>query len=202
MRRNVIAAALLVVGLALIVAAMGGLGVFGSRAGQLPTTAASGGVAPPGHPDELPGVSSTAGPSLPNAAVALLSIPKLGLHNVPIYDRGVDGKGNMVIAHGYAVTHFQYSAAIGGGNTVLYGHDDIEGSVFARLSELKPGDEIDLTLSGEPSPAVYRVTGRRIVPPTAVQILNPTGDIRLTLFTCWPTWVDTQRVVVSATPAA
>ena len=202
MRRNVIAASLLVVGLALIAAALGGLGVFGSQAGRLPTTTASIGTAPPGHPEELAGVKSSAGPVLPKAAVALLSIPRLGLHNIPIYDRGLDGKGNMVIAHGFAVTHFQYSAAIGGGNAVLYGHDDIEGSVFKRLSELKPGDEVDLTLEGQPSPAVYRVSGRRIVAPTAVQILNPTGDIRLTLFTCWPTWVDTQRVVVTATPAA
>jgi LPXTG-site transpeptidase (sortase) family protein len=201
MRRNVIAGALLVLGLALIGGAMGGLGVFGSQSGRLPNTASLG-AAPPGHPEELAGVASSAGPALPNSAVALLSIPSLGLHNVPVYDRGLDAKGNMAIAHGFAVTHFEYSAAIGGGNAVLYGHDDIEGSVFRRLSELKAGDEVDLMVAGQTSPAVYRVSGRRIVAATAVQILNPTGDIRLTLFTCWPTWVDTQRVVVTATPAA
>ena len=26
-------------------------------------------------------------------------------------------------------------------------------------------------------------------------------DVRLTLFTCWPTWVDTKRVVITAVPA-
>jgi sortase (surface protein transpeptidase) len=36
------------------------------------------------------------------------------------------------------------------------------------------------------------------VAPTAVQILDPTADVRLTLFTCWPNWVDTQRVVITA----
>jgi sortase (surface protein transpeptidase) len=40
------------------------------------------------------------------------------------------------------------------------------------------------------------------VAPTAVQILQPTNDVRLTLFTCWPNWVDNQRVVVTATPAS
>jgi len=48
---------------------------------------------------------------------------------------------------------------------------------------------------------VYRVTARAIVPPTRVQILDPTPDVRLTLFTCWPNRVDTQRVVITALPA-
>jgi sortase A len=107
----------------------------------------------------------------------------------------------MIIAHGYAVTHFAYSAAIGSGNAVLYGHDDIEGGVFGRLQELRPGDEVDVT-SSLGLTVSYRVTGRSIVQPNAVQILAPTSDVRLTLFTCWPTWVDTQRVVITAQPAA
>jgi LPXTG-site transpeptidase (sortase) family protein len=106
----------------------------------------------------------------------------------------------MLIAHGYAVTHYAYSAGFGGGNAVLYGHDDIEGSIFARLKDLQPGDEIDLMVAGRLQ--AYRVSARAIVPPTAVQILDPTPDVRLTLFTCWPNWVDTQRVVVTALPTS
>jgi len=41
---------------------------------------------------------------------------------------------------------------------------------------------------------------KTIVAPTAVQILQPTNDVRLTVFTCWPNWVDTRRVVVTAMP--
>jgi len=106
-----------------------------------------------------------------------------------------------VIAHGYAVTQFQYSAAIGTGNTVFYGHDDIEGSVFGHLSDLKPGDQILVTLSTSGESTVWRVTARTIVAPNAVQILDSTSDVRLTLFTCWPTWVDSKRVVITAIPA-
>jgi LPXTG-site transpeptidase (sortase) family protein len=106
----------------------------------------------------------------------------------------------MLIAKGYAVTHYAFSSAIGTGNAVLYGHDDIEGSVFASLKDLKTGDEVDVAVAGD-SPVVYHVTARTIVAPTAVQILQPTNDVRLTLFTCWPNWVDTQRVVVTAMPA-
>ena len=133
--------------------------------------------------------------------VAYLSIPKLGIKNAPIFDRGVDGGGNMQIAKGYAITHYAYSSPIGAGNAVLYGHDDIEGSVFGRLKDLQAGDEVDVTAPGG-SPVSYRVTVRSIVAPTAVQILQATNDVRLTLFTCWPNWVDTQRVVVTAMPAS
>jgi LPXTG-site transpeptidase (sortase) family protein len=131
--------------------------------------------------------------------VGRLSIPALGLKEVPIYDRGTDGRGSMAIAHGYAVTHFQSSAAFGAGNTVLYGHDDIEGSVFARLKDLNPGDIINVTPPGAPT-QVFVVTAKKIIAPTAVQILAPTSDTRLTLFTCWPNLVDTQRIVVTAVP--
>jgi LPXTG-site transpeptidase (sortase) family protein len=185
-----------------LITAIPGLGFrSGSTPGvtvSFPPAAAD--LAPPRHPNTLAGIDSG---SLvgPNTVVALLTIPRLGIKSAPVYDRGVDSSGNMVIAHGYAVTHFAYSAGIGSGNAVLYGHDDIEGSVFGRLQELRPGDEVDVTNNGG-STVAYRVTGRSIVQPNAVQILEPTGDVRLTLFTCWPTWVDTQRVVITAQPAA
>ena len=104
-------------------------------------------------------------------------------------------------AKGYSVTHYAYSSPIGSGNAVLYGHDDIEGSVFSSIKDLKPGDEVDV-VDASGSITAYHVTGKpAIVPPSAVQILQPTNDVRLTLFTCWPNWVDTQRVVVTAMPA-
>jgi LPXTG-site transpeptidase (sortase) family protein len=149
------------------------------------------------HAKILPGTGSTgAGPS---QVVAYLSIPKLGIKSAQVFDRGVDGSGNMLIAKGYAITHYANSSPIGSGNAVLYGHDDIEGSIFARLQELAIGDELDVTTAGGDS-AVYRVTARTIVEPTAVEILRPTNDVRLTVFTCWPTWVDNKRVVVTAVP--
>ncbi len=151
------------------------------------------------HPKFLPNTNSTG--AGPNQVVAYISIPRLGIKNAPIFDRGVDAKGNMLIAQGYSVTHYAFSSPIGSGNAVLYGHDDIEGSVFGSLKDLKAGDEVDVA-DANGSRTAYHVTGQpAIVPPTAVQILQPTNDVRLTLFTCWPNWVDTQRVVVTAMPA-
>jgi len=203
MRRNLIAGLLIAGGLALMASALPGLGLVQLGSAPVvtqPIPALGDPLSPPHqHPKFLPGTSSTA--AGPNQVVAYLSIPKLGIKNAPIFDRGVDGGGNMQIAKGYAITHYAYSSPIGAGNAVLYGHDDIEGSVFGRLKDLQAGDEVDVTAPGG-SPVSYRVTGRSIVAPTAVQILQATNDVRLTLFTCWPNWVDTQRVVVTAMPAS
>ncbi len=203
MRRNLIAGLLIAGGLALMASALPGLGLINFGATPAVTQsipALSDPLSPPHqHPKFLPGTNSTA--AGPNQVVAYLSIPRLGVKNAPIFDRGVDRGGNMEIAKGYAITHYAYSSPIGAGNAVLYGHDDIEGSVFGRLQDLRPGDEVQVTAPGG-SPVSYRVTARSIVAPTAVQILQSTSDVRLTLFTCWPNWVDTQRVVVTAMPTS
>jgi LPXTG-site transpeptidase (sortase) family protein len=191
MRRNLIAGLLIAVGLALLATSLPALGLvrLGSNAVAIqPIPALGDPLSPPHqHAKFLPGTGSTgAGPS---QVVAYLSIPKLGIKNAQIFDRGVDGSGNMLIAKGYAITHYANSSPIGSGNAVLYGHDDIEGSIFARLQELAVGDEMDVSTAGGES-VVYHVTARTIVAPTAVEIL-----------TCWPTWVDNKRVVLTATPA-
>ncbi len=152
----------------------------------------------PQRADTLPGVTSPLS-AVPDGAIATLSIPRLGIKDAAIFDRGIDQHGNMQIAQGYAVTHFAFSARLGAGNAVLYGHDDIEGSIFARLQELQPGDEVHVSTPNAVA-RIYRVTDRKVVSPTAVEILNPTWDIRLTIFTCWPTFVDNQRVVITARP--
>lgn len=207
MRRNLLAASLILVGVLLMTGAFWSIAGRSAASPALSSLVAVQSIPLDRSPDPprqrvalLPGVDSAAqpAPALPDGAVAALTIPKLGVSGVPVFNRATDGQGNMLIAKGYAVTRFSYSADFGAGNTVLYGHDDIEGSVFARLKDLEPGDEVDVFIGGETSR--YQVTGRQIVQPTAVQILQPTSDVRLTLFTCWPNFVDTQRVVITATP--
>lgn len=135
----------------------------------------------------------------PTALTARISIPRIGIRNAPVYDRGVDAKGLMLIAPGYAVTRYAYSAPFGTGNTFIYGHDDIQGNIFGHLYDLAPGDTVQITIGGETQ--VYRVTGHQIVSPTAVSILNPTPDVRLTIMTCWPFNLDTKRWIVTAVKA-
>lgn len=197
--RRVLAALLVLAGLALMATAFWnypGRPVAERPVVQRPAVVAS---ERPDHSVVLPGVTSQLS-AVPDGAIAVLSIPSIGIKDAPIFDRGTDAHGNMLIAQGYGVTHFAFSSRLGSGNAVLYGHDDIEGSIFAHLADLRPGDEVHV--STPDSARIYRVIERRIVPPTAIEILNPTSDVRLTIFTCWPTWVDNQRVVITARPVS
>ncbi|HEV3460661.1 MAG TPA: sortase [Candidatus Dormibacteraeota bacterium] len=132
----------------------------------------------------------------PTAVTGRVSIPRIGIRNAPIHDRGTDSKGVMLIAPGYSVTRYAFSAPFGTGNTVLYGHDDIQGNIFGRLYDLKAGDTIQITVGSVVQ--TYRVTGHQIVLPTEVSVLAPTSDVRLTIITCWPFNVDTKRWIVTA----
>ena len=82
------------------------------------------------------------------------------------------------------------------GNVILSGHNDIFGQVFRELDRLKPGDEIMLLT--EKNAYTYTVTGTRIVQPSQVEVMSQTDDSTLTLISCYPYLVDTQRIVVSA----
>ncbi|MCW5875468.1 MAG: class D sortase [Anaerolineales bacterium] len=80
------------------------------------------------------------------------------------------------------------------GNFVLSGHNDIYGEVFRHLDELKPGDEVTIFTANRTF--TYRVVETRIVPPTAVEVLAPTPEATLTLISCYPYRVNSQRIVV------
>ena len=135
------------------------------------------------------------------APVGFLTIPSIGITHVAIYDRGLDAQREMLIAPGLAVTHYATSSPLGGtSNTVLYGHDDIQGSVFARLADVAAGSVITIQTSG--GVRTYVAQGSpSFVAPSDVAILTPTQTAQLTLFSCYPVNVDSQRVVVVARPA-
>lgn len=82
------------------------------------------------------------------------------------------------------------------GNLVLTGHDDIYGEVFKDLDQLEPGDEV--TVFTATQTYTYIVTETQIVEPTDVHVMEPTPHVTLTLISCYPYRVDTQRIVVSA----
>ena len=82
------------------------------------------------------------------------------------------------------------------GNVILSGHNDIFGQVFRDLDRLVPGDEI--VLLTEKNAYTYIVTGTQIVQPSQVEVMRQTEDSTLTLISCYPYLVDTQRIVVSA----
>jgi len=104
---------------------------------------------------------------------------------------------------------FHHGTAFPGrpGNTVISGHHNIKGQVFAGLWNLKPGDEVDLYV-GEQIYR-YRVEDSFIVPERGVseeqrqqnaRWIAATRDERLTLVTCWPPNGNSHRAIVIAHP--
>lgn len=80
------------------------------------------------------------------------------------------------------------------GNMVLSGHNDVFGEVFRYLDRLKPGDEI--TVYTQQRSYTYVVTGWELVEPTRVDVMDPTSNATITLISCYPYLIDTQRIIV------
>jgi LPXTG-site transpeptidase (sortase) family protein len=91
-------------------------------------------------------------------------------------------------------------------NIILFGHNNIESSIFRDLSDLTPGDQI--TLQTEAGDWVYVVSEVVILPAVTEEesqaivdsYLLPGRAPRLTLLSCYPPEGNTQRVVVTAYP--
>ncbi len=101
------------------------------------------------------------------------------------------------------------SAGLGvAGNTVLIGHHNVYGRVFAKLIYLVPGDEIELY--GEERLYRYKVVNKLLVEERDMPVdkrlenaqwLQPSTDERLTVVTCWPETSNTHRLIIVAVPA-
>ncbi len=149
-------------------------------------------------------------PEVPNR----LLIPAINL-DVPVVAMGwsvIEQDGQAVsqwdVPNWRAAGWLNTSAPVGvPGNTVLEGHQDIDGRVFENLEYLKEGDEIQLQTSARTRK--YIVALRTIVPekdqPPEVRHENarwigPSSDERLTLVTCWPRNDNTHRLILVALP--
>lgn len=82
------------------------------------------------------------------------------------------------------------------GNGVYAAHNDIFGEYFRHLDQLRPGDEILIYTASQEFR--YIVREWRIVEPTEVSVMDPTPTPTITLISCYPYLVDTQRIVVFA----
>jgi len=82
------------------------------------------------------------------------------------------------------------------GNLVLSAHNDIFGEIFRELDKLQPGDVV--IVYNNQRQFTYIITGTQIVEPTRVEVMAPTPNPTITLISCYPYMVNTQRIVVSA----
>lgn len=120
-----------------------------------------------------------------------VTIPELGIRQSSI----VNGTSWDMLREG--IGWFNNGARPGGRqNVVLLGHNDIYGEIFRNLHLLEKGDTVEVgTATGVHT---YRVTNTQIVEPDEIEVMDPNNGAQLTLITCYPYQVDTQRFVVFA----
>jgi sortase A len=82
------------------------------------------------------------------------------------------------------------------GTTAIAGHRTTYLAPFRHLDSLHGGDRIELRMPY--ATLQYRVERTKVVEPTDVQILHPTGYQRLVLTACHPLYSASQRIVAFA----
>ncbi|HEY1012472.1 MAG TPA: sortase [Herpetosiphonaceae bacterium] len=151
------------------------------------------------------------------SSVTRIEIPSIGVDSKVVevgwdlVDDGAGGQAAVWQVAKFAVGQHRGSANPGeGGNVVMAGHVGGAGPVFARLIELKPGDQLTLNSRGQQYLYVVRESLRLQEIGAADEerlanaaYMDPTPEEMVTLITCWPaTGPDAfdQRIVVRAVP--
>lgn len=109
-----------------------------------------------------------------------------------------------------AAWHRNSGAPGGGSNIVISGHNSSAGGrIFANLEELNIGDQITVrNMQGDTFH--YEVIDKKLVRTLGASqqtldfltaVTKPTPTERLTLITCWPSWSNTHRVIITAVPS-
>lgn len=82
------------------------------------------------------------------------------------------------------------------GNVVLAGHNDVYSEPFRYLDTLVVGDEFFIRTQTQVY--TYRVTETKIVNPNDVYVMDARGGATVTLISCYPYRVNSQRYIVFA----
>ena len=171
---------------------------------------AGGAIPPTGDVQAMVQPAQPALPALPD----WIQIPKIGLEapvvEVPTVDVRIDGESlqQWSAPNNFAAGWHAGSAQLGQpGNTVFNGHHNIHGSVFGRLRDLQPGDQIFVWSHDQAY--FYEVEQILLLEERYAQLSDrhenarwilPSDDERLTLVTCWPPESNTHRLIVVARP--
>jgi len=138
-----------------------------------------------------PAATAACGSGSPTSEYALVDFPSLtGIE-------GVAGNGNWSMLLQRSVVHYDDSPAPGQpGNVLIAMHREPN---FEPLGSLAAGDKIVVT-NRNCQAFTYTVTQTWTENPSQVtQLQALSGGRYLTLITCPPLWIDTQRIVIRAT---
>ena len=137
------------------------------------------------------------------AEIQAKPLPPLYPETLRIPDASINVKVNQAKVNGNdwdlyynAASYLTTSAHLNEeGNTVIYGHNTQ--NLLGRLKQVDPGTRI--LIDTKENTLTYVVREKMVVKPEQVEIVNPTDDKRLTLFTC-TNFMDTDRLVIIASP--
>lgn len=125
------------------------------------------------------------------------SIEVVGVLSIPAIDvRVAIGEGVDKKTLKYTVGHFNGTALPGeAGNCCITGHRSYAwGEFFNRLGEMAEGDEVIAQYGGDTF--TYTVSDIFVVDPEDVWVLNSSDGYEMTLITCTPIRVATQRLII------
>ena len=124
-------------------------------------------------------------------------------------EKGGGPVSEWVVPENEAGWHINSAQPGQGSNIVISGHNNSTGGhIFGQLAELEVGDTIRI-LTSEDKAVTYQIKETQIVRTLGAsqqtldylqQIIEPTSSERLTLITCWPSWTNTHRLIITATP--
>jgi len=81
------------------------------------------------------------------------------------------------------------------GNSIFYGHNFP--NILGSLPKVKPGEKVSITFDDD-STKTFFIQYTSVVSPNQIDILKPSSDKRITIYTCTG-WFDRKRFVVVAT---
>jgi sortase A len=120
-----------------------------------------------------------------------IQIPSLGVNAVIVM-----GDGWEQLKQGVG-QHIGSSNPGAIGNLVLSAHNDIFGQLFRHLDKLEMGDEIIVYTNIRAYTYTIHIE-TQVVDPTATYVMDSTPDSTLTLISCYPYLVNTERIIVKA----
>ena len=142
--------------------------------------------------------------------VAKLATPEIGNNRIIIPKIGVDisyGEGVAALDSGAQWRYPERGNPVDGGNFIIAAHrltikptpqETIQKSPFYQIDKLNVGDEIIINYKGKRYG--YKITEKKDVEPTAIEIENRTEQPRLTLYSCNLEGAASGRVVIFGEP--
>ena len=142
--------------------------------------------------------------SIPDNNFSLI-IPQININTKVIPSVDLADQGAVKEALKTGVVQARDSSSPGQPGTIsIFGHSTnslwnikLYNAIFYSLKEVKKGDEIIIIYKGKPF--IYQVEKKEIVSADDLQYLvNPWGEEKLMLFTCWPPGTTWKRLLIIA----